>query len=263
MSDRRHAGTAYVVAPDSGSGPGVVVLHAWWGLTSFFKGVADRLADAGFVALAPDLFAGRTADTPDDARALLAGADVPSMVALVRSSVEVLRGLPATPAGPVGVVGFSMGASLALREAAVEPGSVAAVSAFYGTTDVDFDPVTAAVQLHIADFDEFASDDDWVEMEAHMRLVGLDPDVHRYPGTSHWFMEADREVAHSAGAADLAWGRTVEFLHRHLDPVVGDRPADAPDPGAAPFPDATATVDRDDTGTADTGGDTGGGTDGQ
>src|SRR6187549_277952 len=67
------AGTGYVVTPDAGSGPGVLVLHAWWGLTPFFRSVCDRLADAGFVALAPDLHGdGRTADTPDEAEALLA-----------------------------------------------------------------------------------------------------------------------------------------------------------------------------------------------
>lgn len=206
-----------MVAPDAGEGPGVLVLHSWWGLTPFFRGVADRLADAGFVALAPDLFAGATADTPDEARALLAEADASAMVELVRSSVAVLRGLPITPDWPVGVVGFSMGASLGLREAAVEPGNIGAVAAFYGTTDVDFAPMTAAVQLHIAEFDELTDDDTWIETEAHMRLVGLDPEVHRYPGTSHWFMESDREVAHSPDAAAEAWARTVAFLHRHLD----------------------------------------------
>jgi dienelactone hydrolase len=50
---RRQAGTAYLVAPEAGSGPGVLVLHSWWGLTPFFRNVCDRLADAGFVALAP------------------------------------------------------------------------------------------------------------------------------------------------------------------------------------------------------------------
>src|SRR5574338_462275 len=65
------AGSGYVVAPDSGSGPGVLVLHAWWGLTPFFRTICDRLADEGFVALAPDLHGDdRTADTPDEAEAL-------------------------------------------------------------------------------------------------------------------------------------------------------------------------------------------------
>lgn len=214
---RTHAGTAYVVAPDVGEGPGVMVLHAWWGLTPFFRSIADRLADAGFVALAPDLFEGETAETPDAARDLLARSDATTMVGLVRSSVDVLAGLPITAEGPVGVVGFSMGASLALWAASHVPEQVRAVTAFYGTTDLDFAPVRAAVQGHFAEFDELGSDDDVAEMEAHMRLVGLDPEIHRYPGTSHWFFEADRTVAHSPVAAELAWQRTVSFLHRHLD----------------------------------------------
>lgn len=195
----------------------MLVLHAWWGLTPFFKGVADRLADSGFVALAPDLFGGETADTPDEAEALLAGADVGAMVHLVQSSVSVLRNLPITPDGPVGVLGFSMGASLGLRAAARDPDDVAAVTIFYGTTDVDFAPVTAAVQGHMAELDEFESDDDVDLMEAHMRLVGLDLDLHRYPGTGHWFFEEDRAAAHHPEAAALAWDRTLAFLHRHLD----------------------------------------------
>ena len=216
MSTRRHAGSAYVVAPDSGRGPGVLVLLAWWGLTPFFRDVADRLADAGFVALAPDLFAGETADAPEEAVALLASADVGRMVGLVESSIAVLRGLPITPDGPVGLVGFSMGSSLALRAAARQPVDVAAAVAYYGSTDVDFAPVTAAIQIHLAEHDAYESADDAVEMEAHMRLVGLDPDVHRYAGTTHWFAEEDREAAFDREAADVAWDRTVAFLHRHL-----------------------------------------------
>src|SRR4029077_2694938 len=67
-----NAGTGYLVAPTTGQGPGVLVLPAWWGLTPFFGEPCDRLADEGFVALAPDLHGGRTADKPDEAEALLA-----------------------------------------------------------------------------------------------------------------------------------------------------------------------------------------------
>ncbi len=225
MEERRtHAGTAYVVAPEAGSGPGVLVLHGWWGLTPFFRSVADRLADAGFVALAPDLFAGQTADTPDEAKALLAETDATTMVELVRSSIGVLAGLPITPDAPVGVVGFSMGASLGLWTAANVADQVGAVSTFYGTTDVDFAPVQAAVQCHFAEFDDFESDDDVALMEAHMRLVDLDLELHHYPGTAHWFFEADRTVAHSPEAAELAWDRTITFLHRHLDDSPPEQP---------------------------------------
>lgn len=90
------AGSAYVVTPASGTGPGVLVLHGWWGLTPFFKAVCDRLADAGFVALAPDLHEGQTADTPDEAEAILAATDPNLGARLVLAGASTLRALPAT-----------------------------------------------------------------------------------------------------------------------------------------------------------------------
>src|SRR2546428_13363591 len=61
----------YLAVPKKGNGPGVLVLHAWWGLTDFFKGLSDRLANAGFIAFAPDLYRGATASTRDEAKKLL------------------------------------------------------------------------------------------------------------------------------------------------------------------------------------------------
>ena len=214
------AGSGYVVAPDSGSGPGVLVLHAWWGLTDFFRGVCDRLADEGFVALAPDLHGdGRTADTPDEAEALLASTDTNRAANLVVSSLSALRRMPATPEGRVGVLGFSMGASWALWAATRFPDDIAAASVFYGTQDIDFAPARAAFQGHFAEHDEFASDDEVNYLEAQLRLCGHAVDFHRYPGTGHWFVEADRPAAYVEHAADQAWARTVAFLHEHLDPA--------------------------------------------
>lgn len=210
------AGSAYVVAPDSGSGPGVLVLHAWWGLTPFFKSVCDRLADAGFVALAPDLFGGATADTPDDAERLLAEHDPNEGARLVLASASTLRNLPITPPGPIGVVGFSMGASWGLWLSARAADTVAAVVAFYGSQSIDFAGARAAYLGHFAEQDSFVTDDELAFLEASLRLENLDVDFHRYPGTSHWFFESDREVAYSAAAADEAWERTLTFLRAHL-----------------------------------------------
>ncbi len=228
MEPRRHAGTAYVVTPEGGEGPGVLVLHAWWGLTPFFRRVADRLADAGFVALAPDLFAGETASTPDEAEALQAASSPNEAAALVLSAASALHRLPATTGDRIGVVGFSMGGSWALWAAARAPELVGAVTTFYGTTDLDPEPGRAAVQGHFADFDELVDDDDVAHMEAELRLLRRDVEVHRYPGTGHWFFEADHPAAHDPIAADLAWERTVAFLHAHLDPGG----AAGPDPDA-------------------------------
>ena len=65
----------YLAVPKKGNGPGVLVLHAWWGLTDFFKGLSDRLASTGFVAFAPDLYRGATASTREEAKKLLAKLD--------------------------------------------------------------------------------------------------------------------------------------------------------------------------------------------
>src|SRR4051812_48991084 len=212
------AGTGYVVAPDSGHGPGVLVLHAWWGLTPFFRSVADRLADEGFVALAPDLHGDdRTAETPDEAEELLRSTDPNRTAALVQASLSALRGMPATVGDRVGIVGFSMGASWALWAATRFPDDVAAAVAYYGTQDIDFVDARAAFLGHFAEIDEFESEDDVNYLEAQLRLAGHDVDFHRYPGTGHWFVEADRPAAYDEAAAELAWERTVAFLHQHLD----------------------------------------------
>ncbi|HZA87477.1 MAG TPA: dienelactone hydrolase family protein, partial [Acidimicrobiales bacterium] len=171
----RSAGSGYVVVPDGGSGPGVLVLHAWWGLTPFFKGVCERLADAGFVALAPDLYGGRTTDDPDEAKALLAEADMDATLRLVRSSVYALRGMPATPDAPVGVLGFSMGASWALWLASRVPDLVGATVVFYGSQNIDMAPARSPFLGHFAETDAFVDDDELTLLEADLRL--LDKDV--------------------------------------------------------------------------------------
>src|SRR5687768_7284836 len=129
---------AYLAMPESGAGAGVLVLHAWWGLTSVFTDVCDRLAAAGFVALAPGLFHdGATAVTIAEAETLVEAHDrAPAEAeAVVQSAAEQLRGLPAVTGAQIGVIGFSLGAYWALHLSQVRPDSVGAVVVFYGTDD--------------------------------------------------------------------------------------------------------------------------------
>jgi len=211
-------GSAYVVGPPEGaSGPGILVLHGWWGLTPFFKSVCDRLADAGFVAMAPDLHGdGQIAHTPDEAEALLASTDPNRTADIVLSTAQTLQNIPLTPAGPTGVLGYSMGASWALWLATRAASTVAATAVYYGSQDIDFLDAQSAFLGHFAEIDEFVSDDDQAEMEAHLRLLEKDVTFHQYPGTAHWFAEDDRVPAFDPAAADLAWERTIAFFHNHL-----------------------------------------------
>jgi carboxymethylenebutenolidase len=216
--DAQHAGTGYLALPEAGEGPGVLLLHSWWGLTPVFTRVCDRLAAHGFVTLAPDLFGGQTASTPAAGEGLLAAADPNELAHLVRSGLHTLRDLPITGAGACGVVGFSMGASLAFWLSVREPEGVAATVAFYGTQDISFDGATSAYLGHFAEEDALVPQDDLVFFESLLHLDGHAPTFHRYEGTRQWFFEEDRDEHHPAAAA-LAWDRTIAFLHAHVPPI--------------------------------------------
>ena len=124
--------SAYLAVPEHGSGPGVVVLHAWWGLTEPFRRVCDRLAEAGFVALAPDLYHGKTTASVEEAQALGAALDrdVERWRGDIAGAVQVLRQHAATQLadgrGKLALVGFSLGGDYALDMSVNLAGEVAA-----------------------------------------------------------------------------------------------------------------------------------------
>ncbi len=188
----------------------MLVLHAWWGLTPFFKGVCDRLAAQGFVALAPDLFAGVTAATPEEAEQLVQSMDQRRTYQVIAAAVERLRNESGSDG--VGVVGFSLGGYWAL---ALEDHIRAAVT-FYQASDPQYVTAGAAYQGHFAETDEFATLDEVRQLEDALRAKGREVEFYVYEGTGHWFFEEDQPGHYDAAAARLAWARTVEFLHRHL-----------------------------------------------
>lgn len=217
-------GAGYLAVPDSGDGPGVLVLHAWWGLTDFFKGVCDRLALEGFVALSPDLYGGATASTIDEAKSLSSALSFEEAKRGVIGALERLRAEPAVHGNGVGAVGFSMGGAWALLlGAALRPEDVRAVVTFYGTgsglEESAYAGSDAAFLGHFAEHDEWESTDEIRQMEAVIRSAGREVTFYTYPQTEHWFFEADRPDAYNDGAARLAWERTLEFLRCRLSPV--------------------------------------------
>jgi carboxymethylenebutenolidase len=210
---------AYLAVPERGKGAGVLVLHAWWGLTSVFTDVCDRLAAEGYVALAPSLYAdGATTASIAEAEALVAAHDrAPAEAeAVVQAAVDHLRDVLAVTGEGIGVIGFSMGAYWALRLSQVRPDDVCAVVAVYGTDEGDYNTARAAYLGHFAEHDDFEPLEDVRALEFRIREAGREVTFHVYPGTGHWFVEPNRPDVYNAAAADLVWERTLAFLKAHL-----------------------------------------------
>lgn len=200
---------AYFVQPEAGAGPGVLLLHSLWGLTSSVKGLCDDLADRGFTVLAPDINFGELPETEEEGIDRLGEADPDRLASLVLSSTRLLA--EKSVEGPIGVVGFGMGGSLGLWASVRLADLVAVVVSFYGTQQIDFAGSRSSYLIHFAEEDEYITDDEAAFMEATMGLESLPVEVITYAGTRHGFCEPDSD-SFDPDAFAMAWGRTVEFL---------------------------------------------------
>jgi carboxymethylenebutenolidase len=237
MIDFDAAGTSargYLATPDaagSAAGPGVLVLHAWWGMTEPFRQVCDRLAQAGFVALASDLYRGKTAATIQQAEAASTAlfGEHERVQGDIRGAVRFLREIgsqagnqaaAADARDKVGVIGFSMGGAYALDSSVELPEEIAAVVTFYATyTGLDFRRAQAAYLCHFAEEDPYEPAESVAQLEQELRAAGKQATFYTYPGTTHWFFEPNRPDAYNPAAAALAWERTLAFLNAQLRAV--------------------------------------------
>jgi len=204
-------GRGYLALPEADGGPGVLVLHAGWGLTPFFKQVCDRLAREGFVVLAPDLYGGQTAKSMREADELSDRLDGDRVYTLITAAVYMLREHPLVEGDGIGVVGFSLGGAWGLL---LEEG-ISAVVTFYGMADPQYVTAKAAYQGHFAEVDEHELAEAAKRMMDIIRVSGRSVEEYTYPGTRHWFFEADRPQ-YNQQAAELAWERTIRFLKKEL-----------------------------------------------
>jgi carboxymethylenebutenolidase len=204
----------FLALPPTGKGPGVLVLHAWWGLNDTMKAFCARLAESGFVAFAPDLYHGKVADTIPDAEALGKALDANHLQA--KAEIAHATMFLSERAGQAGrglaVIGFSLGAYYALDLSVTDPEHIRCVVIFYGTGVDDYNNSRAAYLGHFAEMDEFEPQSDVDHLEESLRRAGRPVTFYRYRGTGHWFFEPDRSDAYNQAAAQLAWERTVALL---------------------------------------------------
>lgn len=205
---------AYFVQGDEGPGPGILLLHSFWGLTASVKGLCDGLADHGYTVLAPDINFGELPETEQEALDHLGAASPDRLASLVLSSVRLLY--EKSRGGSIGIIGFGMGGSLGLWASVRLPDMVGAAVSFYGTQQIDFAGSNSSYLIHLAEDDDYITEDETVFMQATMGLESLPVELVTYPGTRHGFCEPDGDTF-DPDAFEKAWDRTLEFLDDALD----------------------------------------------
>ena len=214
--------SGYLAEPATGANaPGLVVIQEWWGLNDQIRGVADKMAAAGYRALVPDLYRGKTALEANEAEHLMNNLDFGDAAGQdVRGAAMHLK---ATGSKKVGVTGFCMGGALTLLAAVNVPEADAEV-VWYGYPPleyVDASKIKAPLMAHWATEDQAFPIGKVDELEKKLREAGVGFEFHRYQAKHAFANETADEkklpiLKYNPEAAKLAWSRSMDFFAKHL-----------------------------------------------
>jgi carboxymethylenebutenolidase len=215
------SGEGYLALPESESGPAVIVIQEWWGLVGHITDVVDRFAAAGFVAFAPDLYHGQAASEPDVAMKLMMELELDLAGQEITNAANYLLSLPETSTEHVGVIGFCMGASLAIWSGTLSPKIIATVGFYPGASWQRHAPKWENYQgksalIHCAEGDGTSSAPVIQEALMEVKAAGGTVTAYDYAGTQHAFFNNDRPEVFDSISAALAWERTLEFFFKTL-----------------------------------------------
>ncbi|MEQ1805512.1 MAG: dienelactone hydrolase family protein [Burkholderiaceae bacterium] len=212
----------YLAEPAQASGaPGVVVIQEWWGLNDQIRGVADRFAAAGYIALVPDLYRGKSTVQAEEAHHLMSGLNFGDAASQdVRGAVQYLKGR----ARQVGVTGFCMGGALTVLSLVMVPEASAGV-VWYGYPPLEFvdaSKIKAPLLAHWATQDGAFAIAGVDALEEKLRAAGAAYTGQRYLA-QHGFANEDAVgprrlpiTQYDAAWAQIAWDRTFSFFGKHL-----------------------------------------------
>jgi carboxymethylenebutenolidase len=213
---------AYLAEATTPDAPGIVVIQEWWGLNDQIRGVADRYAAAGYTALVPDLYRGKSTVEAAEAKHLMNDLDFGDAAGQdIRGAVQHLK---QAGCAKVGVTGYCMGGALTLLAAVNVPEADAAV-VWYGVPPLEYvDPARIRIPLmgHFATRDQAFPIGKVDELEQKLSQAGTGFEFHRYDA-EHGFANETQVgpsrfhlTEYNPDAAALAWTRTLGFFERHL-----------------------------------------------
>lgn len=210
--------TGYLARPTVPHGHGVLVIQEYWGLVDHIKDLADRFAAEGFFALAPDLYHGDKAKSPDDAGKLMMALNIDETAKDLRGAADALIAVEGVSPKQVGIVGFCMGGQLALYGACEFPERIAAAVDFYGIhpkVKLRIDNLGGPVLAHFALKDKSTPEDRARDLVRQIDQAGKHVEAYFYDA-DHAFFNDTRPTVYSRADARDAWKRTIEFFNRSL-----------------------------------------------
>jgi carboxymethylenebutenolidase len=213
-----HMCKGYFAAPKTGKGPAVVVIQEWWGLVPHIEDVVDRFAKEGFAAVAPDLYHGKVAKSPDEAQKLRMEVDAERAEREIAGAGDWLLQQPSCSSKTYGVVGFCMGGGLA-QYAGSKEAKIGAVVSFYGgfkQATIDWDNLRAPILLIYGEKDQGLPPEQGRTLEQQLKKMGKNAQLVVYPGADHAFFNDARKEVYKPDAAADAWKRTIEFFRANV-----------------------------------------------
>jgi carboxymethylenebutenolidase len=219
VSFKSNGGTAegYLAKPSAAKAPGVIVIQEWWGLNDNIKGIADRFAAAGYVALAPDLYHGQIAAEPDEAMKMMMAMKMDTAAKDMSGAFDYLKASDACT-GKIGSVGFCLGGGLSLYISTLRPMDATVI--YYGAlpgVQPDLAKLKGPVLGHYAENDDWASPAAAKALEEQIKQAsGVSTEFIIYPGTHHGFFNDTRAEVHAPEASKQTWDKTLAFYKQHL-----------------------------------------------
>jgi len=213
------AAPGYLAVPAGEEGPAAIVLQEWWGVDAHIRSVCDRLAAAGFYALAPDLYGGETTTEPSEAEQKMMALAMDEAEQEMCGAAAYLASLPGVKGPGVGAIGFCLGGGLALWAAATCPQITAAVTYYYVMPHgkPDFTKLKGPVLGHFGTADAFIPLEASQGLESELTDAGAEVTFHYYPDAGHaFFNDTNRLGTYNAEDADRSWERSVSFLQAAL-----------------------------------------------
>jgi carboxymethylenebutenolidase len=206
---------AYRADPTSAPKGAIVVIQEIFGVNHHIRSVCDRLAKEGYVAVAPSIFdritpnfqSGYSPDEVTEARKFVANPDFAAMLRDSQAAIDAVKSV-----GPVGIIGFCLGGSIAYAAATKLSGLSAAIG-YYGGAVIRFadDKPKVPTQLHFGEKDAGIPLSDVETIKSKRPEV----EVFIYPGAQHGF-HCDERASYDKASADIAWPRSMEFFGKHL-----------------------------------------------